>query len=175
MPEYFANYRDIGDELAAFLGASIIAKVCPPPPIEVITPEPSNSSAHFQRSNWEIPRENRLQCKGAICDQRSTSLIYPVHAYPIPLKRVFVPRATATGWSCQERRYHGSHRSFPLILQLFGLIRSSQPCVATTEFYQAITGCVKLVQNEYPHWRRDQRPKPTPSNAIANRTSMAFL
>ncbi len=27
VPDYFANYCDIGDELAAFLGGSIVAKV----------------------------------------------------------------------------------------------------------------------------------------------------
>jgi actin-related protein 9 len=28
VPEYFAEYRDKGENLAAFLGSSIIAKVC---------------------------------------------------------------------------------------------------------------------------------------------------
>jgi len=28
VPEYFAEYRDKGDGLAAFLGSSIVAKVC---------------------------------------------------------------------------------------------------------------------------------------------------
>jgi len=61
VPEYFAEYREKGDGLAAFLGSSIVAKV------HTFQRTLIAESEHF--SEGHLPRWKKLHLKSGLCGE----------------------------------------------------------------------------------------------------------